>query len=129
MCIQRRFIRLTNLVVHWALTEALGFHRFKIIEGLLHQCSGASRNTETEVASPFSPSYAQPPIVEKPPNPREHRLSLGSRWRYILKIHFFIESGLKMIQFKIQFKTKSRIFIQQNIHSIESRIFNKIIHS
>ena len=52
-----------------------------------------------------------------------------SPWRYVLKIHFFIESGLKMIQFKIQFKTKSRIFIQQNIHSIESRIFNKIIHS
>ena len=34
-----------------------------------------------------------------------------------------------MIQFKIQFKTKSGIFIQKNIHSIESRIFNRIIHS
>ena len=34
-----------------------------------------------------------------------------------------------MIQFKIQFKTKSKIFIQKNIHSIESRIFNRIIHS
>ena len=33
--------------------------------------------------------------------------------RYVLKIHFFIESGLKMIQFKIQFKTKSEIFIQK----------------
>ena len=55
--------------------------------------------------------------------------SQHSHWRYVLKIHFFIESGLKMIQFKIQFKTKSRIFIQQNIPSIESRIFNKIIHS
>ena len=49
--------------------------------------------------------------------------------RYVLKIHFFIESGLKMIQIKIQFKTKSKIFIQKNIHSIESRIFNRIIHS
>ena len=49
--------------------------------------------------------------------------------RYVLKIHFFIEFGLKMIQFKIQFKTKSKIFIQKNIHSIESRIFNRIIHS
>merc|ERR1712062_516831 len=49
--------------------------------------------------------------------------------RYVLKIYFFIESGRKMIQFKIQFKTKSKIFIQKNIHSIESRIFNKIIHS
>ena len=29
----------------------------------------------------------------------------------------------------IQFKTKSKIFIQKNIHSIESRIFNRIIHS
>jgi len=37
--------------------------------------------------------------------------------RYVLKIRFFIELGLKMIQFKIQFKTKSKIFIQKNIHS------------
>ena len=63
--------------------------------------------------------------------------------RYVLKIHFFIEFGLKMIQFKIQFKTKSKVFIRKNIHSnqnpkysfkknihsIESRIFNRIIHS
>ena len=49
----------------------------------------------------------------------------GSPERYVLKIHFFIEFGLKMIQFK----TKSKIFIQKNIHSIESRIFNRIIHS
>ena len=40
----------------------------------------------------------------------------GSPGRSVLKNHFFIESGLKMIQFK----TKSRRFIQQNIHSIES---------
>ena len=33
--------------------------------------------------------------------------------RSVLKIHFFIESGLKMIQFKIQFKTKSGILIQK----------------
>ena len=32
----------------------------------------------------------------------------GSPVRYVLKIHFFIESGRKMIQFK----TKSKIFIQ-----------------
>ena len=49
--------------------------------------------------------------------------------RYVLKIHFFIESGQKMIQFKIQFKTKSKIFIQKNIHSTESIVFNGIIHS
>ena len=30
-----------------------------------------------------------------------------------MKIHFFIESGLKRIQFKIQFKTKSKIFVQK----------------
>ena len=63
-------------------------------------------------------------------------LTINRQWvshlvdiRYVLKIHFFIESGRKMIQFKIQFKTKSKIFIQKNIHSIESRIFNRIIHS
>ena len=39
-------------------------------------------------------------------------LSACSPVRYVLKIHFFIESGRKMIQFKIQFKTKSKIFIQ-----------------
>ena len=53
----------------------------------------------------------------------------ASPGRYLLKINFFIESALKMIQFKIQFKTKSGIFIQKNIYSIESRIFNEIIHS
>ena len=37
----------------------------------------------------------------------------GSPRRYVLKIHFFIEFGLKMIQFKIQFKTKSGIFISK----------------
>ena len=42
-----------------------------------------------------------------------------------MKVHFFIESGLKMIQLK----TKSKIFIQKNIHSIKSRMFNRIIHS
>ena len=34
-----------------------------------------------------------------------------------------------MIQFKIQFKPKSKIFIQKNIHSTESIVFNGIIHS
>ena len=40
---------------------------------------------------------------------------LSSPVRYVLKIHFFIEFGLKMIQFKIQFKTKSKIFIKEII--------------
>ena len=35
----------------------------------------------------------------------------------VLTIHFFIESGPKMIQFNIQFKTKFEIFIQSKIHS------------
>ena len=42
----------------------------------------------------------------------------------VLKSHVFIEWYLKMIQFK----TKSGIFIQKNIHSIESKVFNRIIH-
>ena len=63
--------------------------------------------------------------------PKEACLGWGvnSPVRYVLKIHFFIEFCLKMIQFKIQFKTKSGIFIQKIYHSIESRIFNRIIHS
>ena len=32
--------------------------------------------------------------------------------RLILIIHFYVESGKKMIQFNIQFKIESRIFIQ-----------------
>ena len=35
------------------------------------------------------------------------KMRVGSPRRYVLKNYFFIESGLKMIQFKIQFKTKS----------------------
>ena len=54
---------------------------------------------------------------------------MDSGGRSFLKMNFFIDSGLKMIQFKIQFKTKSRIFIQKNIHTIEYRIFNRTIHS
>ena len=45
------------------------------------------------------------------------------------KLIFLIKSGLEMIQLEIQFKTKSRIYIQKNIHSIEYRISNRIIHS
>ena len=48
--------------------------------------------------------------------------------RSFLKIHFSIESGPKMIQFKIQFKAKSETFIQKKFFR-ESRIFNRIIHS
>ena len=44
--------------------------------------------------------------------------------RYVLKIHFFIEFGPKMIQFKIQFKTKSKIFIQKNIHSKQNQKYS-----
>ena len=56
---------------------------------------------------------------------RRHLSIYCSPDRSVLKIHFFIELGLNMIQFK----TKSGLFIQKNIHSIESRIFNRIIHS
>ena len=56
---------------------------------------------------------AQPPL-----SPRRTRSGAvlspkSSRVRYVLKIHFFIELGLNMIQFKIQFKTKSGIFVQK----------------
>ena len=54
---------------------------------------------------------------------------LNSPKRYVLKIHFLIESGRKMIQFKIQFKTKSKILIQKIIHSTVSKIFSRSIHS
>ena len=52
---------------------------------------------------------------------RHHRLQLqqgehrggGTRGsRYVLIIHFYVESGQKMIQFNIQFKIESKIFIQ-----------------
>ena len=58
-----------------------------------------------------------------------HQQALIGLQDLFVEQHFFIEFGLKMIQFKIQFKTKSKIFIQKNIHSIESKIFNRIIHS
>ena len=52
-------------------------------------------------------------VLDKPnPATRDGMKSRGGR--YVLKIHFFIESDRKMIQFKIQFKPKSKIFIQQN---------------
>ena len=41
----------------------------------------------------------------------------------------FWKFGLNNDQFKIQFKTKSWVFIQKNIHSMESKIFSSIIHS
>ena len=41
---------------------------------------------------------------------------------------FFHLIGPKNDSIKIQFKTKSGIFIQKIIHSLEYRIFNKIIH-
>ena len=33
--------------------------------------------------------------------------------RYVLIIHFYVESGQKFIQFNIQFKIRSKIFIQK----------------
>ena len=45
------------------------------------------------------------PLADIPP--------AASPVRYVLKIHFFIESGQKRIQIKIQFKTKSKIFISE----------------
>ena len=36
----------------------------------------------------------------------------GRCGRYVLIIHFYVESGQKIIQFNIQFKIESKIFIQ-----------------
>ena len=46
---------------------------------------------------------------------------VGRGSRYVLIIHFYVESGQKMIQFNIQFKIESKIFIQWIIHSIFSQ--------
>ena len=55
----------------------------------------------------------------------DHFCKLKPEYFFKRIIHFFIESGMKMIQFK----TKSKIIIQQNIYSIEYGKFNRIIHS
>ena len=47
--------------------------------------------------------------VSIPPEPPSSPLRGG---RYVLIIHFYVESGQKMIQFNIQFKIESKIFIQ-----------------
>ena len=55
----------------------------------------------------------------------------SSPGRYVLNIHFYIESGQKMIQFNIPFKTKSKIFIQQiySFKKILNYSFKENIHS
>ena len=51
--------------------------------------------------------------------------------RYVLIIHFYLESGQKMIQFNIQFKVESKIFIQKIIQfkKFKNYLIQKIIHS
>ena len=67
------------------------------------------------------------------------QISNGCSGRSVFNIHFYIESGQKFIQFNIQFKTKSKIFIQkiypfkkipnysfiENIHSSEKWIITQ----
>ena len=65
--------------------------------------------------SPNLPSRQDPD--SRRPGPSPHR--------YVSNIHFFIESGQKMIQCNVQFKTKSRIFIKKIIHLIGSKLFIK----
>ena len=55
------------------------------------------------------------------PGGRGYRAPYGRGGRYVLIIHFYVESGQKMIQFNIQFKIESKIFIQWIIHSIFSQ--------
>ena len=58
-------------------------------------------------------------------------LPTRSPGRYVLNIHFYIESCQKMIQFNIPFKTKSKIFIQKNysFKKIPNYPFKENIHS
>ena len=49
--------------------------------------------------------------------------------RYVLIIHFYVESGQKLIQFNIQFKIESKIFIQKIIHSNWKNKFKKLFNS
>ena len=53
----------------------------------------------------------------------------GRGGRYVLSIHFYVESGQKMIQFNIQFKIESKIFIQKIIHSNWKNKFKKLFNS
>ena len=57
--------------------------------------------------------------------------ALNSPGQYVLNINFFIESGQKMIEFNIPFKTKSKIFIQKNysFKKIPNYPFKENIHS
>ena len=47
--------------------------------------------------------------------------------RYVLIIHFYVESGQKMIKFNIQFKVESKIFIQKIIQFKIFKNYSKII--
>ena len=44
-------------------------------------------------------------------------------------IHFYVESGQKLIQFNIQFKIESKIFIQKIIHSNWKNKFKTLFNS
>ena len=58
-------------------------------------------------------------------NTRQLHWSWGGR--YVLIIHFYVESGQKMIQFNIQFKVESKIFIQKIIQFKKFKNYSKII--
>ena len=51
----------------------------------------------------------------------------GRGGRYVLIIHFYVESGQKMIQFNIQFKVESKIFIQKIIQFKKFKNYSKMI--
>ena len=55
--------------------------------------------------------------------------SISRGGRYVLIIHFYVESGQKLIQFNIQFKIESKIFIQKIIHSNWKNKFKKLFNS
>ena len=81
-------------------------------------CSTMVTMTSVSKATETSGATISVPMEQ----PTSKRTSVPIRGgRYVLIIHFYVESGQKMIQFNIQFKIESKIFIQWIIHSIFSQ--------
>ena len=76
-------------------------------------------------------AHSSPGRVLGNPAPRDRigqSYSVGNRGgRYVLIIHFYVESGQKMIQFNIQFKVESKIFIQKIIQFKKFKNYSKMI--
>ena len=129
-CIQGRLHQTASLP--WPLLEL----KLKTSEGeVVHVNESLSREFDKDTSFLSSPKEGDPlNLLDVPNNQQDNgrrqdgdvslftggaadeshgERIVSSPVRYVLKVHFFIESGRKMIQFKIQFKTKSKIFIQK----------------